>query len=78
MIDQKSFDNSSTKASLGATIPIIDHSQETTENVGVGMYPSLMGTFNCPAPILMIGYSIGRASSLLSSVPFHTLHLENP
>ena len=42
------------------------------------MYPSLMGTFNCLAPILMIGSSLGRASSSLSSVPFHISHLEDP
>ena len=41
-IDQKYFDNFSTKASSGAMILVIDHSQSTTENVGVGMYPSLM------------------------------------
>ena len=78
MIDQKYFDNSGAEASLGATIPIIDHSQPVIENIGVGMYPSLMGTFNCHAVILMIGSSLGRFLSLLSSVPFHTFHLGDP
>ena len=62
-IYQKSFHNPSVNASLGASILIIDHSQPATENVGVGMYPSLMGTFSCPAPVLMIGSSFGGASS---------------
>ena len=32
------------------------------------MYPSLMGTFSCPAPVLMIGSSFGGASSSLKLV----------
>ena len=42
------------------------------------MYPSLMGTFSCPTPILMIGFSFGGASSSLNSVSFHTTHMEDP
>ena len=53
----------SVNASSRDSILIIDHSQSTTENVGVGMYPSLMGTFSCPTPILMIGSSLGGDSS---------------
>ena len=33
ILDQRSFDNSSSKASLGASILVIDHSQQTTKNV---------------------------------------------
>ena len=54
-IDKKYFQNPSVKALSRASILIIDHSQLATENVGVGMYPSLMGTFSCPMPVLMIG-----------------------
>ena len=57
---------------------IINHSQLVNENVGVGMYPSLMGTFSCPAPICMIGSSIGGASSLSNSIYFRTTHMEYP
>ena len=60
-IDKKYFQNPSVNASSRASIPIINHSQPKTKNVGVGMYHSLMGTFSCPAPILMIGYSLGGA-----------------
>ena len=42
------------------------------------MYPSLMGTFNCPVPIFMMWYSFVRASSSLNSVSFHTTHMEDP
>ena len=77
-IDQASFQNLSVNASSGSSISIIDHSQPTTENVGVGMYPSLMGTFSCPVPVLMIGSSLGRASTSLNSVSFRTSHMEDP
>ena len=59
MIDQKSFHNPSVNASSRASILIINHSQPATGSVGIGMYPSLMGTFSCPVPILMIGSSFG-------------------
>ena len=78
MIDQTSFRNSSVSASSGASIPIIAHSQLATGSVGVGMYLSLMGTFSCPAPVLMIGSSFGSALSLLNSVSFRTTHMEDP
>ena len=42
------------------------------------MYPSLMGTFSCPASILMIGSSFDGASSSLNSVSFCTTHMEDP
>ena len=44
----------------------------------MGMYPSLMGTFSCPVPILMIGSSFSGASSSLNSVSFCTTHMEYP
>ena len=72
------FHNPSVNASSGTSILIIDHSQPTTGSVGVGMYPSLMGTFSCPTPVLMIGSSFGGASSLLNSVSFRTTHMEDP
>ena len=48
-INQTSFQNMSVNASFRASILIIDHSQLKTGSVGVGMYPSLMGSFSCPA-----------------------------
>ena len=44
----------------------------------MGMYPSLMGSFSCPAPVLMIGSSFGEASTSMRSVSFHTSHMEDP
>ena len=40
--------------------------------MGVGMYPSLMGSFSFPAP------SSGEASSSLCSVSFRTTHMKDP
>ena len=77
-IDQTSFQNPSVNASSGASILIIDHSQPAIGSVGVSMYPSLMGTFNCPAPVFMIGSSLGGASSSSNSVSFCTTHMEDP
>ena len=77
-IDQTSFKNLSVSASSGASIPIIDHWQPTTGSVGVGMFPSLMGTFRCPAPVIMIISSFGGASSSLNSMSFFTIHMEDP
>ena len=42
------------------------------------MYPSIMGTFSCPALVLMIGSSFRGASSSLNSVSFRTTHMEDP
>ena len=67
-INQMPFQNPCVNASSRASIPIIDHSQLATGSVGVGMYPSLMEIFSCPAPMLMIGSSFGGASSSLNSV----------
>ena len=63
-IDQMSFKNPPVTASSGASIPIVQHSQQETGSVGVGMYPSLMGSFGCGAPVLMIGASSDETSSL--------------
>ena len=77
-IDQMSFKNPCVTASLGAFVPIVKHSLLTTRSVGVGMYPSLMGSFSCPAPILMIGSTFSEAFSSLRSVSFRTTHMEDP
>jgi hypothetical protein len=48
-IDQLSF--SRLDPALGASkIPMIDNPQPGVVNVGIGLCPSLMGTFNYPPP----------------------------
>ena len=44
----------------------------------MGMYPSFMGSFSCPAPILMIGSSSDEASTSVRSVSFRMSHMEDP
>ena len=78
MINQTSFQNPSVNASSGASISIINHSQLEIGSVGIGMYPSLIRTFNCPMPIFMMGCSFGGDSSLLNSVSFLTTHMKDP
>ena len=73
-----SFKNTCVTASLGASILIIEHSQPATGSVGVSMYPSLMGSFSCPTPILMIGSSSSEASTSMRWGYFHTSHMEDP
>ena len=70
--------NPSVNASSGASTPIIDHSHSASGSVVIGMYPSLMGTFNCPTVIFMMGSIFGGASSSLNSMYFHTTHMEYP
>jgi hypothetical protein len=53
-IDQMDFNRSSSMENLGSTVPWIENSQSTTESIGVGMCPSLMGTFNFPTPVSYI------------------------
>ena len=77
-IDQMTFKNPSVTASSGASIPIVEHSQPATGSVDVGMYPSLMEIFSCPAPILTIGSSFGEASTSMRLVSFRTSHMEDP
>ena len=75
-IDQLSFDNYSSSTSSIPTILTIDSSQQTTDNVGIGMYPSLMGTFNISKPILAINSAPSGVSSPFSPVSFHTMYLD--
>ena len=73
-----SFKNPPISASSEASVLKVEHSQPATGSVGVGMYPSLMGTFSCPAPVLMIGASFDGASTSTRSVPFRTSHMGDP
>jgi hypothetical protein len=51
MINQLSFAYTSPNAYVGPSIPAIDNSQPTTENIGVIMYSSLMGIFDFMASV---------------------------
>lgn len=53
-IDQMAFNYSSSTTNPRPTVPWIENSQSATESIGVEMCPSLMGTFNFPAPVSYI------------------------
>jgi hypothetical protein len=69
-IDQLSFTYASPNASVGPSIPMIDNSQLTTENIGVRMYSSLMGTFNFMASVHHIYAMSSRSASSMRFIPF--------
>ena len=46
--------------------------------MGVGRYPSLMGSFSFHALVFKIGSSLGRVSTSLNLVSFCTSHMEDP
>jgi hypothetical protein len=48
-IDQLSFSHPD-PSSGASTVPMIDNPQPGTVNLGVGLFPSLMGTFDYPSP----------------------------
>ena len=49
-VDQLSFCNTPNES--GTVVPLVDNSTSACENMGVGLYSSLMGSFNISAPIL--------------------------
>jgi hypothetical protein len=77
-IDQLSFVYSSLNASVGPSIPMVDNSQLKTENIDVGMYSSLMDTFDFSAPTHHI-YAMSNTPALVEkSIPFHTSYFSDP
>jgi hypothetical protein len=72
MIYQLSFAYSSPNASLRPTIPVINNSQPTTENISVGMYSSLMVTFDFSVSNHHVYVMSNRPVSTRRSIPFHT------
>ena len=51
-IDQLSFCNAPNESRT--VVPLVDNSTPACENIGVGLYSSLMGSFNIIAPILSV------------------------
>jgi hypothetical protein len=77
-IDQLSFAYSSPNTSVGPSIPVIDNSQPTTENIGVKMYSSLMGTFDFSARFTtftpcLVGPLL-QGGPFLSALPILVIH----
>jgi hypothetical protein len=78
MIDQLSFTHAIPSASIGPSIPVIENSQSETEDVGVEMYSSLMGSFDFLAPIHHIHAISSEPSSSMRFVPFCTSYFNYP
>jgi hypothetical protein len=77
-VDQLSFAYSSPNASIRASIPVIDNSHPTIENIVVRMYSSLMGNFNFSTSNHHI-YTMYRKPSLTErSIPFRTSYFSDP
>jgi hypothetical protein len=77
-IEQLSFVHVSSNASVGPSIRVIENSQPTTEDIGVGMYSSLMGNFDFVSPIHHIYSMSSRFSSSMRFVLLHTLYFNDP
>jgi len=81
-IDQLSFCNAPNES--GTTIPLVDKFDPSCENIGVGLYPSLMGSFNFTAPILSLKslpiYAISQVAQDQEVVDqsFKTNYLSDP
>ena len=57
---------------------MIDNSQPTTENINIGMYSSLMGTFDFSTLIHHVYAMSCRPASIGRSIPFLTSYLSDP
>jgi len=78
-IDQLDYFKHDLTDSSGSTIPMIASSEGNQLNLGVGMYPSLMGSFNIPPPsqmshVFAISQVVNESESCV--VPFRT-HYSN-
>ena len=61
-VDQLGFTRKGCMETNESTIPLVDQVKPTSESLGVGMYTSLMGTFDIPAPINYLGStSVGNS-----------------
>jgi hypothetical protein len=68
----------SPNASIGPSIPVIDNSQSTIENISVRMYSSLMGTFDFTTPSHHVYAMSSRFVLTRRSVPFRTSYFSDP
>ena len=65
-VDQLTYTRKAHLDTTESTVPLIYHSRMANESLGVGMYTSLMGTFDIPTPINYLGStSVGKSSSMV-------------
>jgi hypothetical protein len=77
-IDQLSF--SQPDPALGAsTVPMIDNPQASFVNIGVGLCPSLMGTFDYPSPHGDVKFiSTHHKAEIFHFSSFRTTYFQDP
>jgi hypothetical protein len=78
MINQLSYAYSIMNAFVGPSIHVVNNSQPTTENIGVGMYSSLMGAFNFSILTHHVCAMSRMPASVERSIPFHTSYSSDP
>ena len=65
-VDQLSFTWKGCLETNESTVPLINQTKPANESLGVGMYSSLMGTFDIPAPINYLGStSVGKSITMV-------------
>jgi len=55
-VDQMAYSPNNPNTSYNSTIPLAKNSKNHVENLGVGMYSSLMITFDLPSPISYVNF----------------------
>ena len=65
-VDQLNFTRKGRMETNDFTVPLVDQVKPASESLGAGMYASLMGTFDFPAPINYLGStSVGKSISMV-------------
>ena len=66
IVDQLSFTQKGHLETNEFTVPLIDQTNWAKENLGVGIYSSLMGTFDIPTSINYLGsMSVGKSIAMI-------------
>ncbi len=76
-VDQLDYAPVDPKATSDSTVPLVDNPHPPTENLGVGMYSSLMGTFEFPSPIAKIN-AISSSREFSRDGFFRTHYFSDP
>lgn len=76
-VDQLDYCPVDPQASSDSSVPFVDNPRLPTENLGVGMYSSLMGTFDLPSPFAKIN-AISSSKESPREEFFRTCYFSDP
>ena len=76
-VDQLDYSPIYLNASSDSTIPLVKDTKVTIDNLGVGMYSSLMGTFDIPPPTVHIN-AISSSRAPIRREFFRTHYFSDP